>query len=47
MARAQGAMQIIDTACNQLYFSSGAFQHAKQQDARPPMTLQGAQDLLQ
>ena len=42
-ARAQGAMRIIDTACNQLYFSSGAFQHANQQDARPPMTVQGAQ----
>ncbi len=36
-------MQIIDTACNQLYFSSGAFHHANQQDARPPMTVQGAQ----
>ena len=42
-ARARGAMQIIDTACDQLYFSSGAFQHSNQQDARAPMTIHGAQ----
>jgi hypothetical protein len=43
MARAQSAMQIIDAACNQLYFSSGAFEHANRDDAHPPMTVRGAQ----
>jgi hypothetical protein len=41
--RVRGAMQIIDAACNQLYFSSGAFRHANQHDARPPLTIRGAQ----
>jgi hypothetical protein len=39
-ARARSAVQIIDTACQQLYFSSGAFQHGN--DNPPPMTLEGA-----
>ena len=39
-ARARQAVQIIDTACQQLYFSSGAFQHGDQNP--PPMTLEGA-----
>ncbi len=34
--RARSAMQIIDTVCQQLYFSSGAFQNP------PPMTVQGS-----
>jgi hypothetical protein len=40
--RARSAMQIIDTACQQLYFSSGAFKHSNQQAQNPPMTLEGA-----
>lgn len=42
-ARARGAMQIMDTACNELCFSSGAFQQTNQRDARPPMTVEGMQ----
>ena len=42
-ARARSAMQIIDAACSQLYFSSAAFQHVNPQDARPPMTIEGMQ----
>jgi hypothetical protein len=42
-ARAQSAMRIIDMACQQLYFSSGAFQHAHQQDARTPLAAEDAE----
>lgn len=39
-ARARQAMQIIDTACQQLYFSSGAFRHG---DGSPaPLTPESA-----
>jgi hypothetical protein len=39
-ARARQAMQIIDTSCQQLYFSTGAFRHG---DNRPaPLTSQSA-----
>lgn len=38
--RARQAMQIIDTACQQLYFSSGAFQHGDKNP--PPLTLESA-----
>ena len=38
--RAKSAVQIIDTVCQQLYFSSGAFQHGDQNP--PPMPLEGA-----
>ena len=41
IARARVAMQISDTACQQLYFSSGVFQHGDQ-DKRPPLTPEGA-----
>jgi hypothetical protein len=37
--RARSAVQIIDTACQQLYFSSGADQQGNDQDGRPPMTI--------
>ncbi|MGV6876528.1 hypothetical protein ACUSIJ_28150 [Pseudochelatococcus sp. B33] len=39
-ARARQAMQIIDTACQQLYFSSGAFQHGDKNPA--PLTPESA-----
>lgn len=45
-ARARGAMQIIDTACQQLYFSSGAFVNPSGQDTRPPMNIEGMQVFL-
>ncbi|MGE0713878.1 MAG: hypothetical protein AB7P02_00425 [Alphaproteobacteria bacterium] len=40
-ARARRAMQIVDTACRELYFSSGAFQDGDRQK-RTPMTLEGS-----
>ncbi|MFG1364057.1 hypothetical protein [Xanthobacter versatilis] len=43
-ARARSAMQIVDTACQQLYFSSGAFRHGEQQ--RAPLTLEGGASFL-
>jgi len=42
-ARARSAFRLIDTACQQLYFSSGAFQNANAHDSRPAMTSEGAQ----
>jgi hypothetical protein len=39
-ARARRAVQIIDTACQQLYFSSGAFENQNDQDKRPFMTIE-------
>jgi len=39
-ARARSALEIIDTVCQQLYFSSGALQHGDQNPS--PMTLEGA-----
>ncbi len=45
-ARAQRAMQIIDAACMQLYFGSGAFVNSNDQDARPPMTIEGTRVFL-
>jgi hypothetical protein len=42
-ARARNAVQIIDTACQQLYFSSGTFVNANDRNARPPMTSGGSQ----
>ncbi len=40
-ARGQSAVQIIDTACQQLYFSSGAFEHGNDRDKRAAMTVEG------
>jgi hypothetical protein len=45
-ARARSAMRIIDAACMQLYFSSGAFVNSNDQDARPPMTIAGTRVFL-
>jgi hypothetical protein len=42
-ARARSALQIIDTACQQLYFCCGAFANANDRDARPPITSEGSQ----
>ncbi len=42
--RARTAMQILATACQQLYFSSGAFRHGD--DVRTPLTQDGAATLL-
>jgi hypothetical protein len=41
--RARSAMQIIDTACQMLYFSSGAFVNPNDQNARSRMTAKGMQ----
>ena len=40
-ARAKGAAQIIDTACQMLYFGSGAFANQNSQNTLAPMTSAG------
>lgn len=39
-ARARSAVQILDTASQQLYFNSGAFRDGNDQDKRPAMTVE-------
>nr|WP_295745452.1 ATP-binding protein [uncultured Acidocella sp.] len=46
IARAQSAIQIIDTACQQLYFSSGAFVNQNGQDNQPAMTAENMRTFL-
>ncbi len=46
IARAQSAIQIIDTACQQLYFGSGAFSNQNSQDNQPEMTAENMRVFL-
>ena len=46
IARAQSAIEIIDTACQQLYFCSGAFANQNEQDKAPTMTAENMRVFL-
>jgi len=45
--RAKSAIQLIDTACQQIYFSSGAFKDQNNSDAQQPVGTEGLRVLFE